>query len=112
MWCMDRMEKLEAVKLHVQLLPEIDEIMRLGISRRGDLRNLLLQMFAEVDMKAVTLPEMQFDHGIGNAKATTLNVPCSVHERLKRTAKKRGCSMNALVNGGIKALLEAKSAAR
>jgi len=98
------MTKKESSTLHLRLLRDIDATMRQLISRRGDVRRIILGMFKEIDLKVVEVPAMAFDHQAGKARATTiLNLPYKYHSQLKRISKDRECSMNALVNGGIRA---------
>jgi hypothetical protein len=92
-------------KLHVRLLPSVDEGIREFLSRKGDLSNHVLQMFDTVDLETVRLPDMRAElaRDTESTSATTIdNFPDTYHRKLKRTAAARGCSMNALINGGIK----------
>jgi hypothetical protein len=90
--------------LHLRLTREVDTVMRKFISRRGDVRTIILGMFEKMDLGSVDLPKMEFEHRRGSPKATTiLNFPHKYHLSLKRLSQERECSMNALVNGGIKA---------
>lgn len=93
--------------LQIRLLPEIDAEFRKLISRRGDVRAVILTMFEVIDLKSVPLLEMLFRRSRKVAKPTTLlNFPVELHSKMKRIAKARGCSMNALMNGGMKLFVE------
>lgn len=93
--------------LYVNLLPEIDAMLRKTmVRRRGDVRRIILEMFETCDLNAIEVPEMRFE-GRSNGKPTTvLNVPNKYHRAVKQAADLRGCSMNAVINGGIKAYME------
>jgi hypothetical protein len=93
--------------VQIRLLPEIDAEFRKLISRRGDVRAVVMGMLEAVDLRSVALPEMLFRRSAKKAKPTTiLNFPVDAHLKLKRLAKDRGCSMNALMNGGLKVFIE------
>jgi hypothetical protein len=87
--------------LHMRLVEEVDAEMREFVSRRGDLSELILGMVKNVDLESVKIVKVVLCE---NREATTIfNFPHKDHANLKRIAKKRGCSMNALINSGIKA---------
>ena len=85
--------------LHIRLLADIDDAFRQYVSHRGDVDILIQQMLKEVDLKNCSIPVVQF--GGSGAKMTFCHIPADEYARVKKLAATRGCSMNALINGGV-----------
>jgi hypothetical protein len=95
------------------MLPEIAAEFRKLTHQRGDVRAVVMGMFECVDLNSVPLPEMLFRRKSNLPKPTTvLNFPVELREKMKAIAKDRGCSMNALMNGGLKLFIETYSGKR
>jgi len=78
---------------------DVDTKLRDHIFRRGELFQLIILILKTVDLSTVPLLEM--GEGLQNLATTTVKLPASLHARLKRMAKKRQSSMNALVNSAV-----------
>ena len=93
--------------LQIRMLPEIEDDFRKLTPRRGDVRAAVMGMFECVDLNSVPLPEMLFRRRSRLPKPTTvLNFPVELREKIRAIAKERGCSMNALMNGGLKLFID------
>lgn len=93
--------------LQIRMLPEIEAEFRKLTHQRGDVRAVVMGMFECVDLNSVPLPEMLFRRKSRLPKPTTvLNFPVELREKIKAVAKERGCSMNALMNGGLKLFID------
>lgn len=102
------MTQKQYVTLHLLLSTDVDASMRALICRRGDIRDLVMEMFGSVDLRTVDVYKQTVD--FDTAKATTVRVPGQARTVLKRAAKARKCSMNALMNSGIRLFVEQKQA--
>jgi hypothetical protein len=92
--------------VHIRLLASVEEEFREFTPRRGDLANRVFWMFGEVDLEKIAIPNMRLERGQKMRASTISNFPDELHNRLKMISSKRGCTMNALINGGIKAYTE------
>ena len=97
-------------KVVVRLLPDLDEMLRERIRRKGDLVKLLESALNEVDLGAVPVASLSF--GEAGVKPTTVNLSAEEHERIKQCATTRGCSVNALINSAVRSYLEGNAPLR
>lgn len=92
-------ELKKRVTVVLRLLPDVDARLRTHIRRRGDVTSFIVGMLGTVDLWHVPVLSLTFkeEHPISTACKLTANE----HSEVKRVAKARHCSINALMNSAI-----------
>jgi DNA-binding NtrC family response regulator len=93
----------ETCQINIRLLPTANRAIREFIHQRGDLLNHILKLFETVDLKTVKIPDMRAQREDGSRLASTVisAFPLKYHTQMQQIARKRGCTMSALLNGGV-----------
>ena len=89
----------KTVVLRTRFAAAVDSELRERIYRRGELLQLIILILKTVDLSTVPLLELSSD--IQKWAATTVELPSTLHAKLKRIAGKRKSSMNTLVNSAV-----------
>ena len=89
----------ERVTVVLRLLPDIDARLRAHIRRRGDVSAFVLAMLHSVDLWRVPVIRITFKEE--NAVSTACKLAANDYGELKRIARARQCSINALLNSAI-----------
>jgi glutamate formiminotransferase len=83
-----------------RLTSDVDARLRDRIQpRRGELGKFLILVLKNVNLK--TIPLMEISSDLGEFVETTLNIPVSLYNELKRISTQRRASMNKLVNSAV-----------
>lgn len=89
----------KTVVFKTRLNAQVDSKLRDRIYRRGELLHLIILILKTVDLSTVPLLELGSD--IQKWASTTVELPLTLHAKLKRIAGKRKSSMNTLVNSAV-----------
>lgn len=94
---------VETCQINIRLLPSANRALREFIHQKGDLQNHILQIFESIDLNDVKIPDMRAENEDGTRLASTsiTEFPAKYHTRMQKIARQRGCTMSALLNGGV-----------
>jgi len=92
------MEK-KTVLYRPRFVKQADMKLREAVYRRGELVELIVLILTTVDL--ATVPLMEFGADIQKLATTTVQLPSTLHAKLKRMATKRQSSMNHLLNSAV-----------
>lgn len=97
-----RRSKSSSSELHrflVRVLAPINETLRQKAMYRGDLSEMVVQALESVDLNSVPLVAMKW--GQEEFRGLTIQVPVKLRDRMVTASKKRGVSMNTLINTAL-----------
>jgi hypothetical protein len=90
---------VEMHRLLVRLLAPINETLRQKAMYRGDLSGMVTQALESVDLNALSLVALKW--GQEEYKGVTIQIPTKTHRKLVAASKRRGVSMNTLINTSL-----------
>jgi len=97
-----RRSKSTSSELHrflVRVLAPVNETLRQKAMYRGDLSEMVAQALESVDLNSVPLVAMKW--GQEEFRGLTIQVPVKLRDRMVAASKKRGVSMNTLINTAL-----------
>jgi hypothetical protein len=97
-----RPKKVASGELHrllVRVLAPINETLRQKAMYRGDLSGMVVQALESVDLQSVSLVAMTW--GQEDFRRVTIQVPIKIRNKMVAASKKRGVSMNTLINTAL-----------
>jgi hypothetical protein len=97
-----RRSKSSSSELHrflVRVLAPINETLRQKAMYRGDLSEMVVQALESVDLNSVPLVAMKW--GLEEFRGLTIQVPVKLRDKMVTASKKRGVSMNTLINTAL-----------
>ena len=83
----------------VRVLAPVNETLRLKAMYRGDLSEMVAQALESVDLNSVPLVAMKW--GQEEFRGLTIQIPVKLRDRMVVASKKRGVSMNTLINTAL-----------
>lgn len=89
----------ELHRLLVRVLAPINETLRQKAMYRGDLSGMVVQALESVDLQSVSLVAMTW--GQEDFRRVTIQVPIKIRNKMVAASKKRGVSMNTLINTAL-----------
>ena len=89
----------DTIPFKTRFLASVDRELRTRTSRRGELLDLVLLVLKTVDLSTIPLLNVSSEKQV--LAVTNVNLPSSLHARLKEVAEQRQSSMNALVNSAV-----------
>ena len=87
--------------MSLRLTPEVDQIFRDRIRRRGDLTRLLNAILDVADLDTIKLLEIRQTGGQQTVEQTSFQISEERHARVAEAALRRECSINVLINSAI-----------
>ena len=97
----------EKVRLFLRLTMEVNDRLRTMMRYHGELSRYLDEALNAADLETVELLSAESGRGRG----VTAVISHSANDRLRSTAKQRGCTVTALANSALKEWLGGKHAA-
>jgi hypothetical protein len=97
----------EKVRLFLRLTTEVNDRLRTMMRYHGELSRYLDEALNTADLETVELLSAESGRGRG----VTAVISHSANDRLRSTAKQRGCTVTALANSALKEWLGGKHAA-
>jgi hypothetical protein len=97
-----RRSKSTSTELHrflVRVLAPVNETLRQKAMYRGDLSEMVAQALESVDLNSVPLVAMKW--GQEEFRGLTIQVPFKLRDKMVAASKKRGVSMNTLINTAL-----------
>lgn len=97
-----RRSKSRSSELHrflVRVLAPINETLRQKAMYRGDLSEMVVQALESVDLNSVPLVAMKW--GQEEFRGLTIQVPVKLRDKMVTASKKRGVSVNTLINTAL-----------
>jgi hypothetical protein len=97
-----RRSKSTSSELHrflVRVLAPVNETLRQKAMYRGDLSEMVAQALESVDLVSVPLVAMKW--GQEEFRGLTIQVPVKLRDKMVTASKKRGVSMNTLINTAL-----------
>ncbi len=97
-----RRSKSTSSELHrflVRVLAPVNETLRQKAMYRGDLSEMVAQALESVDLNSVPLVAMKW--GQEEFRGLTIQVPVKLRDKMVAASKKRGVSMNTLINTAL-----------
>jgi hypothetical protein len=89
----------ELHRLLVRVLGPVNETLRQKAMYRGDLSAMVVKALESVDLQSVPLVAMKW--GQEDFRGVTIQVPIKTRNRMVAASKKRGVSMNTLINTAL-----------
>lgn len=89
----------ELHRLLVRVLGPVNETLRQKAMYRGDLSAMVVKALESVDLQSVPLVAMKW--GQEDFRGVTIQVPIRTRNRMVAASKKRGVSMNTLINTAL-----------
>jgi hypothetical protein len=89
----------ELHRLLVRLLAPVNETLRQKAMYRGDLSTMVAEALDSVDLHSVPLVYMKW--GQEDFRGVTIQIPIKTRNRMVAASKKRGVSMNTLINTAL-----------
>jgi hypothetical protein len=83
----------------VRVLAPVNETMRQKAMYRGDLSDMVAQALENVDLASVPLVAIQW--GQEEFRGMTIQIPLKLRDRLVAASKRRGVSINTLINTAL-----------
>ena len=97
-----RRAKSRSTDLHrllVRILAPVNETMRQKAMYRGDLSEMVAKAVESVDLASVPLVAMRW--GQEEFRGMTIQIPVKMRDRLVSASKRRGVSINTLINTAL-----------
>jgi hypothetical protein len=97
-----RRSKSTSTELHrflVRVLAPVNETLRQKAMYRGDLSEMVAQALESVDLNSVALVAMKW--GQEEFRGLTIQIPVKVRDKMVTASKRRGVSMNTLINTAL-----------
>lgn len=87
--------------MSLRLTPEVDQLFRDRIRRRGDLTRLLSAILEAAELDTIELVELGTKSGQQTVEQTSFTVSAEQHQKLTAVSQLRECSINELINSAI-----------
>ena len=97
-----RRSKSSSTELHrflVRVLAPVNETLRQKAMYRGDLSEMVAQALESVDLSSVPLVAMKW--GQEEFRELTIQIPVKLRDKMVTASKRRGVSMNTLINTAL-----------
>lgn len=97
-----RRSKSSSTELHrflVRVLAPLNETLRQKAMYRGDLSEMVAQALDSVDLSSVPLVAMKW--GQEEFRGLTIQIPIKLRDKMVTASKRRGVSMNTLINTAL-----------
>jgi hypothetical protein len=97
-----RRSKSSSTELHrflVRVLAPVNETLRQKAMYRGDLSEMVAQALESVDLSSVPLVAMKW--GQEEFRGLTIQIPVKLRDKMVTASKRRGVSMNTLINTAL-----------
>jgi hypothetical protein len=97
-----RRSKSSSTELHrflVRVLAPVNETLRQKAMYRGDLSEMVAQALDSVDLSSVPLVAMKW--GQEEFRGLTIQIPIKLRDKMVTASKRRGVSMNTLINTAL-----------
>ena len=95
------------MRLFLRLTTEVNDRLRTMMRYRGEFSRYIDEALTAADLETVELLSAESGRGRG----VTADISHSANDRLRSTAKQRGCTVTALANSALKGWLGGRHAA-